>query len=95
MIHGSNANTSGRRRAGLVYRYMPHVSLFDRSYPDKVNSSGYLVMVAPLVQWSAKTRARTRGGRTAGDVTHHFVGAAVAAGHHDFAAVARPWWLEP
>lgn len=52
MIHGSNANASGRRRAGLVYRYMPHVSLFDRSYPDKVNSSGHLVSYGkrPLVQ---------------------------------------------
>ena len=43
LIHGSNANTSGKRRAGLVYRYMPSTSLFDRSVPDKTNQSGHLV----------------------------------------------------
>jgi hypothetical protein len=44
LMHGSNANTSGKRRAGLVYRYMPSTSLFDRSMPDKTNSSGHHVM---------------------------------------------------
>ena len=43
LIHGSTANTSGKRRAGLVYRYMPSTSLFDRSIPDKTNQSGHLV----------------------------------------------------
>ena len=43
LIHGSNANTSGERRAGLVYRYMPSTSLFDRSVQDKINKSGHLV----------------------------------------------------
>ena len=43
LIHGSNANTSGKRRAGLVYRYMPSTSLFDRRVPDKINQSGHLV----------------------------------------------------
>ncbi|MBH67787.1 MAG: phytanoyl-CoA dioxygenase [Rhodospirillaceae bacterium] len=43
LMHGSNANTSGERRAGLVYRYMPSTSLFDRSVEDKVNKSGHLV----------------------------------------------------
>jgi hypothetical protein len=43
LIHGSNANTSGKRRAGLVYRYMPSTSLFDRGVPDKTNQSGHLV----------------------------------------------------
>ena len=52
MVHGSNANTSGRRRAGLVYRFMPSSALFDRSYPDKTNSSGHLVSYGrrPLYQ---------------------------------------------
>jgi len=31
MIHGSRANRSPRRRAGLAIRYMPATSLFDRS----------------------------------------------------------------
>ena len=44
LMHGSNANTSGKRRAGLVYRYMPSTSLFDRAMPDKTNSSGHHVM---------------------------------------------------
>ena len=30
LIHGSNANTSGKRRAGYVMRYMPATSLYDR-----------------------------------------------------------------
>ena len=30
LIHGSNANTSGNRRAGYVMRYMPATSLYDR-----------------------------------------------------------------
>ena len=43
LMHGSNAKTSGERRAGLVYRYMPSTSLFDRSVQDKINKSGHLV----------------------------------------------------
>ena len=43
LMHGSNANTSGERRAGLVFRYMPSTSLFDRSVRDKINKSGHLV----------------------------------------------------
>ena len=43
LMHGSNANTSGERRAGLVYRYMASTSLFDRSGQDKINKSGHLV----------------------------------------------------
>ena len=43
LIHGSTANTSGKRRAGLVYRYMPSTSLFDRTVPDKINQAGHLV----------------------------------------------------
>ena len=30
LIHGSNRNDSGRRRGGLVFRYMPSTSWFDR-----------------------------------------------------------------
>lgn len=33
LIHGSNANASGRRRCGWAIRYMPATSLFDRSIP--------------------------------------------------------------
>ena len=31
LVHGSNANTSAARRAGLTYRYMPAASHFDRT----------------------------------------------------------------
>ena len=30
LIHGANANNSGKRRAGMVFRYMPATSHFDR-----------------------------------------------------------------
>ena len=30
LIHGAAANDSGRRRAGLAFRYMPSTSHFDR-----------------------------------------------------------------
>ena len=30
MIHGANPNTSGRRRGGLAFRYMPATSHYDR-----------------------------------------------------------------
>lgn len=35
MIHGSRANRSDRRRAGLAVRYMPATSLYDRSIKMK------------------------------------------------------------
>lgn len=35
LIHGSNANTSGRRRAGMAIRYMPSTSHFDRSLAER------------------------------------------------------------
>jgi len=31
LVHGSQPNTSGRRRAGFAIRYMPSTSLYDRS----------------------------------------------------------------
>lgn len=33
LVHGSNANTSGKPRCGFAIRYMPATSLFDRSLP--------------------------------------------------------------
>ena len=30
LIHGANPNNSGKRRAGMVFRYMPASSVFDR-----------------------------------------------------------------
>ena len=31
LIHGANPNNSGKRRAGMVFRYMPATSYFDRA----------------------------------------------------------------
>jgi phytanoyl-CoA hydroxylase len=35
LVHGAAANDSGRRRAGLVFRYMPSTSHFDRDLARK------------------------------------------------------------
>ena len=39
IVHGSQPNTSGRRRAGYAIRYMPSTSLYDRSI-DPGQASG-------------------------------------------------------
>ncbi len=43
LIHGSNANTSGKRRAGIALRYMPASSYFDRHMFPPSNNSGLKV----------------------------------------------------
>jgi hypothetical protein len=42
LVHGSEANTSPRRRAGLVLRYMPATSLFDRSDAEHLEQIGVM-----------------------------------------------------
>ena len=37
LVHGSNANTSATRRAGITYRYMPAASHFDRSLAQRLH----------------------------------------------------------
>lgn len=37
LVHGSNANTSTQRRAGLTYRYMPAASHFDRALAQRLH----------------------------------------------------------
>ncbi|MEM7542693.1 MAG: phytanoyl-CoA dioxygenase family protein [Pseudomonadota bacterium] len=39
LVHGSQPNTSGRRRAGYVVRYMPSTSLYDRDINPGSGSS--------------------------------------------------------
>lgn len=51
LVHGSNANRSANRRAGLVYRYMPSSSLFDRDVPDRVQSDGHVVRYSDRDIW--------------------------------------------
>jgi ectoine hydroxylase-related dioxygenase (phytanoyl-CoA dioxygenase family) len=52
LMHGSNANTSGARRAGIVYRFMPSSSLMDRGIGDKQHTDGHKVgfVTRPLYQ---------------------------------------------
>ncbi len=44
LVHGSPANRSGKRRAGLVLRYMPATSHFDRSIVQKDIVAKFAVM---------------------------------------------------
>ena len=42
LFHGSQANKSGKRRAGLTYRYMPATSLFDHEGAKEIEKKiGY------------------------------------------------------
>lgn len=40
LIHGSNPNTSGRRRAGVAIRYMPASSVYERNLPAVSGAKG-------------------------------------------------------
>ena len=40
LVHGSNPNSSARRRAGLALRFMPATSLFDRALPPTPGTKG-------------------------------------------------------
>jgi len=42
LVHGSEANTSPKRRAGLVLRYMPASSFFDRSDAEHIEEVGLM-----------------------------------------------------
>ncbi|CAE7238448.1 unnamed protein product [Symbiodinium natans] len=42
LVHGSNANKSSRRRAGVAFRYMPTTSLLERDSTD-VPQGGYTI----------------------------------------------------
>jgi hypothetical protein len=49
MIHGSLANRSERRRAGLILRFFPATSHFDRATPNVPNAQGFAVTDQPLI----------------------------------------------
>jgi hypothetical protein len=49
MIHGSLANPSNRRRAGLILRYFPATSHFDRAIPNAPNAQAFAVTDQPLI----------------------------------------------
>lgn len=51
LVHGSNANRSNRRRAGIVLRYMPTTSLFNRHKfpPSKDSNIGVNFAERPMI----------------------------------------------
>jgi len=59
LIHGSNANRSPRRRAGVAIRYMPASSLFDRGLMATSAQSGYTVDFATRPIWLLRGADRT------------------------------------
>jgi ectoine hydroxylase-related dioxygenase (phytanoyl-CoA dioxygenase family) len=61
MVHGSNANRSGKRRAGVAIRYMPGTSLMNRESSRTGSSSGY------MVNWRTRPLWLLRGENRAGN----------------------------
>ena len=71
VVHGSHANRSPRRRAGVAIRYMPGTSLFDRSPQHSGASNGYLVDFSSRPLWLLRGRDRTgRNNFQLGHPTH-------------------------
>ncbi len=58
MIHGSNPNTSDRRRSGVAIRYMPATSHFDRAFRTP-NSSEMVVDFSTRPLWLVRGEDRT------------------------------------
>ena len=60
LVHGSNPNRSGLRRAGLALRFMPATSHFDRSlYPPATSANGLTVDFANRPLWLVRGQDRT------------------------------------
>ena len=59
LIHGSNANRSTRRRAGLAIRYMPATSLFDRHSSSDGIGAGYAVYFSNRPIWLLRGEDKT------------------------------------
>ena len=61
LIHGSNPNTSGKRRAGVSIRFMPATSRLNRNLFETGTGSGY------LVNWQTRPLWLLRGVDRAGN----------------------------
>ncbi|MBL8806090.1 MAG: phytanoyl-CoA dioxygenase family protein [Rhodospirillales bacterium] len=59
LIHGSNANRSPKRRAGIAIRYMPGTSLFDRTIMRPGDQSGYKIDFTTRPLWLLAGQDRT------------------------------------
>lgn len=68
MVHGSNPNRSGQRRAGIAIRYMPATSHFQRDLIPTSAKSGYKVDFATRPLWLLRGEDRT--GRNDFEVGH-------------------------
>lgn len=58
-IHGSNANRSPKRRAGIAIRYMPATSLFARDLIAPGDASGYKIDFSTRPIWLLAGQDRT------------------------------------
>ena len=68
LIHGSNQNTSVKRRAGIAIRYMPATSVFERDLIEPGDSSGFKVDFSKRPLWLL--RGRDVSGRNDFEVGH-------------------------
>ena len=59
LIHGSNPNRSGKRRAGVAIRYMPGTSVLVRDLMKPSAASGYTVDFATRPIWLLRGTDRT------------------------------------
>lgn len=69
LIHGSNENTSPKRRAGIAIRYMPGTSLFRRDSIAPSSASGFKVDFSQRPLWLLRGNDRT--GQNNFKVGHH------------------------
>jgi len=51
LVHGSKANHSSKRRAGMVLRYMPATSEFKRDFDDQIMTNGARIHFAKRPIW--------------------------------------------
>jgi hypothetical protein len=67
LVHGSNANRSARRRAGVAIRYMPATSLFDRTILKRqTRTEGYVVDFTTRPIWLVRGQDRAGNDFTVG-----------------------------
>ena len=69
LIHGSNRNTSARRRAGVAFRYMPATSHFHRDLIEPSDASGFKVDFSQRPLWLLRGEDKT--GQNDFRVGHH------------------------
>jgi hypothetical protein len=66
LVHGSNANTSARRRRGYAIRFMPATSHFDRSRPPALIGPGMVLDFANRPIWLVRGEDRAGNDFTVG-----------------------------